>query len=959
MVNQEAVQKAKAAIKRSTDFDYFFDNLKSPAWIIPLFQEGFFDNPYPPIRDEQYIRFPIWPASRYLVRMAELSPNEVAHVALQIPETNNVRVWEDLAEIALKLPPSFAVRFVPLAERWLQSPHQLLLPEKLGQLVSHLAKGGQLSAALQLAKRLIVVLPDPKSKEAGTGEDEKYRLPPTPRSQFEEWDYQRILTRNIPDLVAASWKETFAWLCDLLEQAIVFSRSSNDDTGREDYSYIWRRAIEDHEQNVHHGLEDLFVTAARDSAELVAVLHPECVRDLIDILEARRWRVFHRLALHLMRLHPDSVLDVITARLTDHDRFEEAVHEYRLLLQVMWSRISSEAQNTILGWIEAGPTDIEERSSWWEKEKGERPSPEQEQNYKKSWQLKKLALIHKDLNQVWQDRYLALLREVGEPEHPEFSSYTVSWRGPTSPKDKQDLQNLSVPELRSFLQSWQTPKDWRGFAPTPEGLGRTLTAVVSEEPHKYGVSALEFRGLDPTYVRSVIEGFDQALRHNRPFPWPPVLNLCLWVVEQPLALPDRVVSERDADPDWGWTRKSIARLLSSGFNHDTLMPPFDLRQSAWNVLNPLTRDPDPTPEEETESEANKWEPLTLAINTTRGNALHTVIRYAVWVRENLDKSIKISSQANSFELLPEVRAVLDYHLDPMNDPSAAIRSVYGQCLSNLYWIDSSWVASRVKRIFPAEPEAFRLHLSAWDAFIGFTNPYKQLFQLLKDEYQAAVERIGSKLPVQELSADRDDRLAEHLMALYWWGEISLEDQGLMGRFYERASPDLSAHAMEFLGRCLRDNKELPEEAIEKLKAFWNWRFTQVTTGGNSKHYARELSEFGGWFASGHLNLDWSISQLQEVLKRTGKAEPDHLVIERLVAIREAMPGKAVECLRLLVEGDKEGWLLLGQQDNVAQILASALGDTDTHARELARDFINWLAARGIREFLSLLQKQRS
>lgn len=105
MVNQEAVQKAKAAIKRSADFDYFFDNLISPAWIMPLFQEGFFDNPYPPIRDEQYIRFPIWPASRYLVRMAELSPNEVAHVALRISDTSNVRVWEDLAEIAFKLPP--------------------------------------------------------------------------------------------------------------------------------------------------------------------------------------------------------------------------------------------------------------------------------------------------------------------------------------------------------------------------------------------------------------------------------------------------------------------------------------------------------------------------------------------------------------------------------------------------------------------------------------------------------------------------------------------------------------------------------------------------------------------------------------------------------------------------------------------------------------------------------------
>ncbi|MDF0643149.1 MAG: hypothetical protein P0111_03905 [Nitrospira sp.] len=958
MVNQEAVQKAKAAIKRSADFDYFFDNLISPAWIMPLFQEGFFDNPYPPIRDEQYIRFPIWPASRYLVRMAELSPNEVAHVALRISDTSNVRVWEDLAEIAFKLPPPLAAKFVPLAERWFQSPIQLLLPEKMGQLVSHLAKGGQFPAALQLAKWLIVVLPDPKSEEAGTEEEKKYRLSPTPRSQFEEWEYQRILTRNIPDLIAASWKESFTWLCDLLEQAIAFSRYSKDDTGPEDYSYIWRRAIEDHEQNVHHGVKELLVTAVRDSGQQVAVLHPQCVGEVISILEARPWKVFHRLALHLMRQHPDAVLDVITARLTDYDQFEEAVHEYRLLLQAMWTRIGIEAQNMILGWIEAGPTDIEERSSWWEKEKGERPSPEQEQNYKKTWQLKKLALIHKDLNQTWQDYYQALLREVGEPEHPEFSSYTVTWRGPTSPKDKQELQSLSVTALRSFLDTWRPGKDWRGFAPTPEGLGRTLTTLISEEPSRYAESALEFRGLDPTYVRSILDGFVQALGHNRSFLWQPVLDLCGWVIEQPISLPGRVISDRDADPDWGWTRKSIARLLSSGFNHDTLMPQFNLREILWGILEPLTKDPDPTPEDEAENEGNKWEPTTLPINTTRGNALHALIRYAVWVQECLDKSAGEALPNNhSFQAMPEVRQVLDYHLDPANDPSAAIRSIYGQSLSNLHWLDPSWVASNIKTIFPPDAVGFRLHLAAWDAFIGFTNPYKKLYQLLKDEYRAAVERIGADLPEQQLSADRDERLAEHLMALYWWGELSIEEhQGLMARFYEKASPELSAHAMDFLGRCLRDNNELPIEAIDRLKAFWIWRYTQITTTGKSKHHARELSEFGGWFASGHLDLDWSISQLLDVLKRTGKAEPDHLVIERLVSIREAMPGKVIECLRLLIEGDKEGWLLLGEQEHVREILSAGVASSDQHVREAATELINWLAARGNREFLSLLFK---
>lgn len=960
MVNREAILKVKAAIKRSADFDYFFDNLKSEAWILPLFEEGFFKDPYAPIQDEKYIRFPVWPASRYLIRMAESSPKSVADVALRIPETSNVRIWEDLAEVALKLPPTLAVKFVPLAKRWLQSPHQLVLPEKLGQLISHLAKGGQFTAALDLAKHLIVVLPDPATKEASTDDEIETFRPSRPRSQFEEWEYQRILTSNIPDLITVSWRDTLTWLCDLLEQSIILSLSSDSKKGSEDFSYIWRRAIEDHAQNISDDLRNLLVTVVRDATQQVAASQPQRMREIIEFLESRTWKVFHRMALHLMRLYPEGVLELITDRLTDRDRFEEALHEYQLLLQGMWTRIGVEAQTTILGWIDAGPSDIEERSAFWEKNTSKKPTPEQKEQYKKNWQLKKLALIHMNLEQAWQGRYRTLTQELGEPDHPEFSVYmTTGWTGPSSPRDKIEIQALSVAELRQFLANWQPQKDWRGSAPTPEGMGRTLTGVVSEQPDRYASGALEFCGLDPTYVRSVIEGWEQALGHNRSFSWEPVLALCRWVVEQPISLSGRVVSDRDADPDWGWARKSITRLLSSAFTHDTLHFPVGLRETIWEILKPLTLDQDPTPEDEVESEGNKWDPTTLSINTTRGAALHAVIRYAGWVKEQLDKSAGGSaSPAHSFELIPEVREVLDYHLDPQNDPSAAIHSVYGQWLPNLYYLDSSWVAAQVKKIFPIGADTFRIHLAAWDAFVAFNNPYKVLLQLLKEEYRAAVERIGANLPEQELSADRDERLAEHVMLLYWWGELSLEeDQGLVARFYEKATAQLSAKAMHFLGRCLRESKELPEEAIERLKKLWMWRFTELAKSGKSKHYTKELSEFGGWFASRHLDLDWSLSQLLEVLKRTGKADPDHLVIERLVEICEAAPGQVVECLRLLIEGDKEGWMLLGQHENASKILSTALVSADRSASESATNLINWLAARGVRDFLGLLSQQ--
>src|SRR2546428_13691841 len=94
VVKPEVVKKAIDSIKRVAGYEYFFSKLKSPDWIIPLWQEGMFRDPNRPVVEGKYISFPFWPESQYLVRMARLDSLEVKRtvyqVALQIPETDNV-----------------------------------------------------------------------------------------------------------------------------------------------------------------------------------------------------------------------------------------------------------------------------------------------------------------------------------------------------------------------------------------------------------------------------------------------------------------------------------------------------------------------------------------------------------------------------------------------------------------------------------------------------------------------------------------------------------------------------------------------------------------------------------------------------------------------------------------------------------------------------------------------------
>jgi len=157
MPTPEQVTKAVALLGRAEQYRYFFDRLENPLWIEPLKTKGFFSSPPQATRDEKRgtAGFPPWPASRYLSRMAAQAPETVLEVALQIPPTEDVRVHEDLADAALAMPADLAAKLVPKAKKWLESPYQLLLPEKLGTLMGHLAKGGQVKAALDLARSLL------------------------------------------------------------------------------------------------------------------------------------------------------------------------------------------------------------------------------------------------------------------------------------------------------------------------------------------------------------------------------------------------------------------------------------------------------------------------------------------------------------------------------------------------------------------------------------------------------------------------------------------------------------------------------------------------------------------------------------------------------------------------------------------------------------------------------------
>lgn len=75
---------------------------------------------------------------------------KVLEIALGIPDSENSRVYDDVTDIALSLPPALAAKLVPQICRYSESSIKLLLYEKIADLIVHLARGGEAAAALQL-----------------------------------------------------------------------------------------------------------------------------------------------------------------------------------------------------------------------------------------------------------------------------------------------------------------------------------------------------------------------------------------------------------------------------------------------------------------------------------------------------------------------------------------------------------------------------------------------------------------------------------------------------------------------------------------------------------------------------------------------------------------------------------------------------------------------------------------
>ncbi len=929
----------------------FFLELANPNWVVPLQRAGFFKSAPPPrVDDDGYVQLVPWAPSQYLARMAPEAAKAVSKAILEMDEQRNAAVERDIVEAASNMPASVSKDLIGKIVEYLDEPfRQILDPQALKRLLLQLLRQGQPIKASQLAEAMYAPRAiDPASVGV---------LWPEVIAGLDAHSYGQTLADVIPELTQALRLRALRMIARWLEAWLNLSEDGNPAV-RIGPSFVWRSAIRERTGPSQHSIGDALIDATRD-ASLELINQGLSLADVLSILEIPQYPLMVRIAFHALSRTLDGAahsetISLARARLLGPGRLNmELRHEYAELARSVIPYLTEGQFGDWRRLIASGPF-MSDAELIGNIARVRRITPDEitEEDivrWRRVWERDLLAAAREALPESGRTRLTELEAGYGTRDRPDLPMrVTAGWSGPQSPISRVEITAMDAGDMLNYLREW-TPTGDQIFGPSLEGLGRELTEVVREKPTVFDGRIQAVTGLDPTYLRSIIGGWELALGDGQKLPWPFVIEVLRYVAEQQDDGDAPTPTPLSNDPGWRWSHQAIGTLLHKGLIADSdLAPDTDLRASVWMVIQTLASSPNPTVEYELQYGGDNMDPLTLSLNVVRAQALRVVVAYLSWLRTR--NVVRLETSAS--EVAPEAYEVLEAHLNAEQDASVAVRSVYGESYGFLLFASSEWARSNVTKIFgvagaldSVDDAHALLGNVAWSVFISTHGPNRSLFDALRDHYIGHVQNLGrDDVPHLHGARTPPAGLAEHIFFLYSQGVIGLNsDDRLVMSFFDVADIALRRESLSRLGWMLsHSGTELPNDVLERWRVFWEWR-EQVVENSES---ADELGAFSWWFMSEAFPEEWSISRLVNAVRSGAQLEMPGQVVEKFSVFAGNFPESALTILNSLTQREPSDWQTYSVIQNCPPILAAALSSSDVAIRESARRTLDRLGRLG-------------
>ena len=908
----------------------FWNLLNDEEWVPILKQEGLFDHPpsAEPV-DGGGIRFPPWGASKYLARVAARLPSDVADVLADM-ETKNVSIIGDMLDAANAMPMRDAAALVPAVRRAAAAGILWVHFKDASDLCVRLAEKGDVELSLSLAEALFA--PKGESQETGPSRRDSY------------W-YKEGLRKVAPILASRRAHTFLPMLCDWVEQ-LVRSTKSIDDASGDDYSYIWRPAIEEDEENHEYDLLGVVVGFLREGFEFGIREGGVSLISALELLGTHRLTLFHRLSLHLLAEFGEQEPRLVTQTILNRHLFDDhrLIHEYAQLVSRQLPRIHSADRDKWYRWVDEGP-DMSDFDESVRQNLRREPTDTDRQSRIAYWKLQKLHWIRNVLDGRRREFYERMLVEHGTPEMADLNIRTsVGW-GEQSPTTVEQLMAVTFEEALEQVASWK-PSD--AFGPSSGGLTSTFGDYVSRNPEEFSRKAQSLRERQPSFVSSYLRQMTAAVKAGRGIDLPTVLDLCEWVVGRPI------------DEEWQAARDEISTLIdtacqATGENNKLRFGLNEFREPFWTLVRALCSDRSRSyiARDTSSDDLRVHDYLDLGMNSPRGKAVEAGLEFARWVALHLTGDGGTHDEVSGGMLaVKELQELLEGQIAPQNRSLEAM-AIIGSRIGVINWIDPTWLPQNADHLFDLEhveeTPANAFGWAAWNAFLVWVRPHIVFYRAFKKQFRYAVRQAGLvEIDTQEHHQPML-RLGEHLMVLYGRGQLALREEVLQD-FLSTARVSIRRHAIGFVGSRF-GHEEVPSAVVERFTVLWD-----AYWAGHGRSDAADdpgAVLLGSWFASGEFPDDWALSSLHEYVKVVAVPEPEHLVVERLAKIAQTDIVKSVRIVERMVKGDREGWRIHGWQEPARAILAQAL-EAGGAARSEAEQVIDFLGRRGYTDFGALL-----
>ncbi len=938
MISSDHIEKALELMEScAANYAYFFDKIKTPDWIEPLWKRGRFKNP-PAVTSKGAVNW--WPESRYLVRMAGKDPKQVLSVIKKIPDTDNFFVRTDIIQAALNMPANCAAQLAGKVKMYMRDKFARVYVEELCELVVHLLKGGEIKAGIDIVKEILDVEAVDQSKFRNV------------QGRVDEWSYLKAVEGFVPVFCEYIGIEGLKLFRDMLIKAIRLDKRSEDDS-REDYLYISQKRIE---VDIHPDMDvkRALVKGLREICKGLIEENRSVAKEVVTQLQGQPYVVFDRIEMFLLRIFPEGREERIKEILSNRGYYDNHSirTEYHELLKRQFGSIGTNAQERYLEFVAERP-DVDEEIANYKRFTEKKITKDYVLKQWRYGKLQRLEGLYDVLPKQWQQEYDTLVKEFEEPKGPDEPPVSASWgRRHKSPISAEDIKKKTVEEIIEYLRIWEAPDEWEWGEECPSGLADEVAKVIEKRFEEFCDNAVQFIDLEATYVRRFLRVVEAKCREGGVISWGPILELSRWVANRPLEL--RPLTE-GKDNDWSGAQDAVAAFIGLGVTSDKGRIPFEYRQLVWECIEPITRSPDPTPEREKQSREDNanFEPHNLAINSTRGRALEGVIQYGWWVKNNLSGGNVV---LDNLEGIKEIRSVLDEHLDIGKEPLLAIRALYGQWFPQLTVLGKKWAEEKTDVIFPSTDETMNDFMcAAWDSYIKFCNVYDNVFQLLRDKYLWAINLMKKQDERKGRGEEVNGRVARHLVIMFIRDVLSPTDE-LWKKFWEEAPDQIRKEAIEFIGRMLRDpSNSFEVETIKKVCDLLEDRLKKIEAIDEKERSGEEFTAFGWWFECEVIEEEWLLGQLERVLILTkGRIDWGHKVVERLNKMFERHPQKVLVVLRKMCDGYYEGWSMIRNKKVYEEVLRKALKSENSEVKSCADDLVNHLGAMGYQEFRKLL-----